>query len=477
MNMTFLKKIGSELGILFNKSGVEAPAENKDLLSEIIGGEGQLGKIGDGFTSTTQSEPESEEQTPATASMPKAQNPEIKHEGLDRRLSVITVSEGLRYDAPKVIGELKEIGEEVGFEVQTVETSSGAFKEDVWVEDTTIRRSDGKVYIPNTANMPSREINYRDEEESEKLEGYMEKIKEITSSRVQFSDTAQGRVADSMGNAEKYLNSIPDEDKVYGKSYLEGGNVLNTKLADGSPGAVIGEESIGYTMIAMGLEENTPENREIAKSAIAEDLGLKPENVTYIPQFDFHIDMAYRPLQNGVMAVPDFESGIDMVQDLLKNPELSEVERTKLERLQSGMAAMSEKTEQQRNKAQDALTQAGYETVKVPCFNYFEEPLPPLVFDGSMDVKTQMQQSKLRAQEEKLREKTKPPEVNFLNGVGGTAKDGKTYYITNNSDVPGLNSSMEQYLKDNAKIDKIFFASTNFLLTGQGGLDCITQEY
>ena len=60
--------------------------------------------------------------------------------------------------------------------------------------------------------------------------------------------------------------------------------------------------------------EDTPENIEIVKKQIAEDLGLKPENITYINQLDFHIDMFYRPLQDGVVAVPDYKEAIKILK-------------------------------------------------------------------------------------------------------------------------------------------------------------------
>lgn len=54
--------------------------------------------------------------------------------------------------------------------------------------------------------------------------------------------------------------------------------------------------------------KDTPANRDTAKRHIAEDLGLSLDQIIFIPQFDFHIDMFYRPLHNGEIGVPDYEA-------------------------------------------------------------------------------------------------------------------------------------------------------------------------
>ncbi|MBQ7074806.1 hypothetical protein IJM86_07365 [bacterium] len=44
---------------------------------------------------------------------------------------------------------------------------------------------------------------------------------------------------------------------------------------------------------------DTEENRKKVKNQIATELGLDEQNIVFIPQFDFHIDMFYRPLNDG----------------------------------------------------------------------------------------------------------------------------------------------------------------------------------
>ena len=113
--------------------------------------------------------------------------------------------------------------------------------------------------------------------------------------------------------SEEYSYLYDDEKIVFGKSYLEGGNVLNTICKDGSPGAIIGLESLNYTIDAMGLK-GKPEDFKIASKQIAKDLNIKEANITFITQPDFHIDMFYRPLQDGTIAVPDYQKAIEILE-------------------------------------------------------------------------------------------------------------------------------------------------------------------
>ncbi|MDR1168525.1 MAG: hypothetical protein LBK53_06535 [Heliobacteriaceae bacterium] len=347
----------------------------------------------------------------------------ISSEGLERKINTITVTSNVEETAPGTIEELKRIGEEVGFTVQTADTY------DIWLEDPYIRRHDGKVLVSDLTK--NNKYAFRSQANA------------VSELRGNISTGVQGRVSEG-SNYKEYIKLIPDEDRVVGKSYLEGGNVLNHRSSDESPAAIIGEESIGYTLAIMELED-TPENREIAQAQIAEDLGLPKENVTFIRQFDFHIDMWYRPLQNGVVAAPDFDSAIDMVAEILQDPELEDSKKEDLEKLNEGLQEMKILASQHANEAEDKLKQAGYKIIKAPSF---------AVTPNIPDVM----------------------HINYMNGVGGTADNGETYYITNTSGIPQLDDKIEQYLKDNANIDKTYFTPTNTLLKKMGGLDCITQE-
>lgn len=342
-------------------------------------------------------------------------------EGVDRNISQINISSVNINNAqsrqfPVIKEELEAIGKEVGFEVNDWKLlNSGG----IWIEDYGVRRSDGKMIVISEDAAGGVDANRRNREH-------------IIQNRKNISTIGQGSAVSYFDLVEA---KFQQEDLVRSKSYLEGGNVLNTKLADGTPAAVVGEESIGYTLQAMGLENNE-ENVEIAKKQIAEDLGLKTEKVTFMPQYDFHIDMAYRPLHNGQMAVPDYDEGIKLLQET----NIEGMSGQAKQALITKMTEMRDKTAGIRLQAEEKLTEAGYEIVKIPCFATDSQSI-----------------------------------INYMNGIGGTSKTGESFYITNKSDYPELNEAMKKYFK-NAGIDKMYFVSTSPFLSAQGGIDCLTQE-
>lgn len=340
-------------------------------------------------------------------------------EGLDRNISTISISNdggNLSDTRLELINELTEIGKEQGFTVEEVDGK------DIWIEDSSIRRNDGKIYVP-----------YHSDPES-KI-GTVEST--FISERGNKSVKGGTRV---VGHGGSFELNISNNDKYYGTSYLEGGNVLNTISKDGQPSAIIGEGSIGASLKLMGLE-NTPENVEKVKNQIAEDLNIKRENLTFIPQFDFHIDMLYHPLHNGEIAVPDFDEAIKILKENNIESINEDCGEEGKEYMISRLEALKIRTQSTREEAEDNLKSAGYKLVKIPYFT------------GIIANTT-----------------------NFMNGVGGTSKKtGQTYYITNKSEFPELQELVEPYLKA-AGIDKVYYVSTDEYLYLMGGIDCLTQE-
>lgn len=357
-------------------------------------------------------------------------------EGLERKISVIKISKTAKECyLPKVLEELKEIAVEQGFEIE--EICSG---QDVWIEDSSIRRHDGKIYVPyHTIDRDTAMKMYKNSYKSE---------------RGNVNAGGQGRVAH--GGLGFYLK-IDNKEKVYGTSYLEGGNVLNTIQADGKPAAIVGQSSIADTLEILKLE-NTPENVEKVKDYIAKDLGLDKENITFIPQFDFHIDMLYRPLENGCVAVPDIEEAIKILTELKAEIESSNTDSFTKNYSEAGsqtkdfsvrtlnlrikkLRKLAESTKGIREEAEDYIKKSGYKIVKLPFFTV-----------SNYD------------------------KTNFMNGIGGTSeKTGEKYFITNKSEYPALEKIIEKYLIS-AGVDKVYFISTTGALWNQGGIDCLTQE-
>lgn len=329
----------------------------------------------------------------------------IWSEGLERNIDTIVLG---KYDNSKphqkLVAEMKILGKTLGFNV-----AESDVKESGWIEDIGIRRADGKVYVlPKMGNCSD--------------------IK--TGQDVEFNSAV------SLNFAKKF-----NQRKIIkGKSYLEGGNVLNTILKNGEAGAVIGTASIDYSLRAMHLKD-TPQNRSIVKAQIAKDLGLKFKNVSFIQQYDFHIDMFYRPLKNGEIAVPDYLEAIKV----LKNTKISGMDKhSKLLLMKQLKKAHDRNAESIRN-AERELTKSGYKLVKIPCFS-----LPTNMCDNTG--------------------------INYANGVCGKDKNGKLYIITNKSNYKELDAQIIKYYKK-AGVNNVYFVSTQQYLKSNGGLDCRTQEF
>jgi len=349
-------------------------------------------------------------------------------EGLERKVSTIKLA--LMQKDTELHRQLEKIAQEQGF---TIEFEESLYD---WIEDSSIRRHDGKIYVSNHSDPTAKKLcPYRS----------------FKSEKGNVNAKSQGHV---LSDGYAFDLKIDSEKKYYGTSFLEGGNVLNTIKADGTPGAIVGQSSIGMTLELLELDPldvysmeltPTPESLELAKKYIADDLGLNVSDVTFLPQFGFHIDMCYRPLQNGKIAVPDIGEGIKLLKEVYSEKVKQGATPKELEKLKEKISELIDEANKINgisNEANEKLINDGYELVPIPFFT------------NNGDYTT-----------------------NFMNGVAGTSpKTGETFYITNSSeDIPELDNILKEYFIK-AGIDNVYFVSTKEFLWREGGMDCLTQE-
>lgn len=371
-------------------------------------------------------------------------------EGINRNISKIQLSK--QACTPALAEFMSKIGEEEGFIIELIDDNS------TWVEDLSIVRSDKKQLIPNT--------------DSELILKMCDNNRKITADRRHITLHEQGAPAQKQNSNEnspivQYSHTVSSEDVIEGISYLEGGNVLNTLTKNGEPAAVIGNESLKYTMLAMELDDSE-DSVQVAKTQIAKELGIKQENLTIIPQYDFHIDMHYRALNDGQMGIPDYETGITVLNELTQNidkkltssniqseqKEILENKKQKYLKLLAKLKEMQVATAEISKAAEEELKKQGYEIVKIPCFTDIDNGKKGLLGSSVENP------------------------VNYMNGVCGTStKTGNKFYITNTSGDADLDEYMKNYLKQNVGFDKVFFAPTKNYLSALGGIDCLTKEF
>lgn len=377
-------------------------------------------------------------------------------EGINRNISKIQFN---RIScSSELLSFMNQVGNEQGFSIEFIDSITP------WSEDLSVVRADRKQLIPINDSSFAVIIPIVD--------------KKIYDKRENITSNTQGVAAICDDDTKKYSQTLYKEDIIQGRTYLEGGNVLNTLTKNGDPAAIIGEESIQYTICAMlALElgdsidaiekvkeiisDNPEEYINRAKIQIAQELGIKEENVTYIPQFDFHIDMYYRPLNDGQIAVPDYEAGInvlkDFIQDIDKELELNTAKNDNLQAKKEEYSKLITKLEDLKTKiaeisqeAENELKKQGYEIIKIPCFT----DIPNTSADKVENA------------------------INYMNGICGTsAKTGDKFYVTNTSGDETLDAYMENYFKEIVGFDRIYFAPTKVYLDSKGGIDCLTKEF
>lgn len=231
---------------------------------------------------------------------------------------------------------------------------------------------------------------------------------------------------------------LPLFDKSSG--YISGGNFFLGKKPDGEKFMLIGAN----------------EEMSISKKQISERYEVKPENIHYIKQQDYHLDLSIRPI------------GYPYV--LVNNPEMC---------LKNEFKAKGVKTKSKPTLDKDNYKMLAY---KRSIEQLKENGFVPIAIGGVYD--------------------TKDASVNFMNAIVNKHKDGSISYITNSSkcNMPNISKYQRIFEKDlKNKLDELkktdknaptlkniyFIEGENYgthnevmenLLEGAGGVHCMSAE-
>ena len=221
--------------------------------------------------------------------------------------------------------------------------------------------------------------------------------------------------------------------------FQEGGNSFIGKYPNGEKWMIIGKDREKYSN----------------KSAIGEAYGIKPENIHFVPQQDYHLDVTMRPIGYPYILVDD--------------PELTKQQLKKLEK-------EFDSTEFQYIKDNIEKNSLGYRGMYESC-DTIVKSLEKL---GFKPIRIAGVYSN---------------EINFMNAIVNKHKDGTISYITNSSkcNSPLKNRLQELFNEDLKKsvpnLDRVYFIQgdspagnpnithlMDMLGRQGGGLHCMTIE-
>lgn len=179
--------------------------------------------------------------------------------------------------------------------------------------------------------------------------------------------------------------------------------------------------------------------KEAAKELIAKNLSVESENLYFVPQLDYHLDVFIHPGPGGSLFVQDHDMTKELFENILKNKDqlnLSKEDLRMLKRYHSRASKLAKHFRNMKEKTQAVLKQAGFNLI----------PTPGLFYDECQDSNYENMKN-----------------GNFLNAVTGWSPHTKRHYwITSGVTVgdrlgPVLMESFKEFLKAYQKDIEVYF--------------------
>lgn len=379
-----------------------------------------------------------------------------------------------------------------------------------YVEDTKIVTRSGEVLKPNSL---TRELHQRldryldprlDLAPTDSGYSYLNLNDPTAMIPVQISGsliTKQGWASEADSYSKE--NHLPLRTT---KSYVEGGNALFGRKADGSDYAIIGDHSALFTAFSLRDQKsellNNPARSEkiaelkqqpkelldaqiadakerlgreakgllgyvtegtamklladieIAKDVIAKDLQLPRSQVSFVEQPGFHIDMNLLPLTPGRVLVHTHQASAELLKEVLPTLVSGSAEQRLLQSMLEDAELKTKTLDPINERIIAQLERDGFDVVRSPGL-YF----------GTLDAKE--------------------IHFNFHNAVPATvAESDKQYLITNGPGVPALEEAFENFLAKQG-VEQVYWvggpragedvttSASSKLLNNEAGLSCI----
>lgn len=207
--------------------------------------------------------------------------------------------------------------------------------------------------------------------------------------------------------------------------------------------------------------------QELTKSAIATDLGIDVQNLVFISQPDFHIDMQLRPTRPGEVLVNDFAANEALIDNALTRATPGSWEETELQ------------TMRLRNRETAAVMAPVMAQISQQLKAGGLTPIPaPGVMDTSPSGNFPPEAYSNNSNRDNVRF------VNFMNAVPSTRMgSNEQIYLTNATSIGPLQAAYSDYLRDNLGVEQVYFLGSDegganapniaeISLMRGGGFDC-----
>ncbi len=215
---------------------------------------------------------------------------------------------------------------------------------------------------------------------------------------------------------------------------------------------------------------------ELTKKAIAEDLEVKVEQITFVDQpYTFHLDMIMREHPKQGLLVQDDALSLKLLNYLKTIPKVTEMYKQDLNEYIEGAEERIKNDGARLEQMYQQLESAGYQVIRVPGF-FARKPSVESRFNlGSSSGKGVILDES-------------PFEIDLLNGISFRDKDGKSCLITFGGNAIPVNNAAAYFMTSNKIFDEIYllgqsdtnghghYQTSHSLGQQGGGLKCMTYE-
>lgn len=200
---------------------------------------------------------------------------------------------------------------------------------------------------------------------------------------------------------------------------------------------------------------------ELSKDVFAKDLALPKQQLIFVAQPEFHIDMHLRPLAPGQILINDFEANDKLLAAALSKAPADSWEAHELESMRERNGRIQSVMEPVMRQIESQLKAGGLEVVRAPgvmqgLMHHPDPSLPP---------------------EDQVRR------VNFMNAIPATRPGShQQIYLTNYTSLAPLREAYADYLRQEHGIDTLYWigigggeqtkSPSELSLDLEGGLDC-----